>query len=137
MINELLHILIEILCLVALSTPTIVEVANDAHGDFDKDADTIKRLLMMSAATLLTAWLTDRTWSPLLMTFGIFFFFFDYLVTYYLLKNKVVEIKGATWYNYLGKIGRFDNFKLWKRMHPNYRLLIRVVVFATALYFYF
>lgn len=133
----MIRILIEILCVVALSMPTIVEVINDAHGDYDKDKDTIKRVILMAASSLLTMALTDRTWSPWLMTFGIFMFFFDYVVTYYLIKNKVVEIKGATWFNYLGKIGRFDNFKVWKRMRPGYRLLIRTIIFAAALIFYF
>lgn len=129
--------LIEILCVILLSSPTVIEVINDAKGDYNKDADTIKRLILMTVASLITISLTGRTWSPPLLTFGIFFFFFDYLVTYYLIKNRVVEIKGATWFNYLGKVGRFDNFKVWKRMRPGYRLLIRIIVFATALYFYF
>lgn len=138
MILIILPVIYEILALVIQDVPTEVEVANDAHGDFNKTGDVILRIILSCAAVLITIKITDHTiLDSALLTSAMFFASFDYRVTHALIKNKKIEAPGATWFNTTGKEGWFDRIPLWVKIGPWGRFAAKAVVLILAVVNYF
>ena len=112
------------------------EVWNDRHGDLNKAKDVpIRGLLIIIEAALLNYFFHKPIITSLLLSTAIFFLLFDYLVTYVLIRNKVIEprIGGSySWFTYTGKKGLFDTMNWWK-FSPWIRLGIKLAYFFVAL----
>jgi hypothetical protein len=94
---------------------TIWEVWNDRHGDLNKQYDVIARLILLWIEGAAIHFIFHRPLiTSLMISTAIFFLLFDYVVTYVLIQNKVIEVPGAHWFSYTGKKGWFDNLGWWK-----------------------
>ena len=113
---------------------TIWEVWNDRHGDTNKSEDVVLRCIwfIVEAATL-RLFTHKPFFTCLLLSSAVFFLLFDYLVCYFLIRNKVIEVPGAHWFSYMGKSGVVDNLKFWRDMNPWLKLLVRMGYFGLAL----
>jgi hypothetical protein len=112
---------------------TIWEVWNDKFGDTNKSYDVAMRtLLLIAEALLLRLVLRKPFFVCLMLSTAVFFMFFDYIITYVLIQNKVIEVPGAHWFSYTGKKGWFDNLKLW-RFNPWIRLGIKLAYLLISL----
>jgi hypothetical protein len=112
---------------------TIWEVWNDKFGDTNKSYDVAMRtLLLIAEALLLRLVLHKPFFVCLMLSTAVFFLFFDYLVTYVLIRNKVIEVPGAHWFSYTAKRGWFDNLGWWKS-NPLIRLGIKLAYFIISL----
>jgi hypothetical protein len=112
---------------------TIWEVYQDRHGDLNKSDDVAWRVFLIVIEALAVTAITHKPLIvSLLLSSAVFFLTFDYLVTYVLIRNKVIEVPGAHWFSYTGKKGWFDNLKLW-RFSPWIRLGIKLAYFTISL----
>lgn len=110
---------------------TIWEVWNDKFGDTNKSYDVAMRTLLLIAESLFIRLIIHKPFlTCLLLSTAIFFMFFDYLVAYVLIRNKVIE--GSHWFTYTAKKGLFDNMKWWK-FSPWIRLGIKLAYFFVSL----
>lgn len=116
---------------------TIWEVWNDRHGDLNKGADVLIRLILFGIEALILHWIFDKPHpDSLLLSAAIFFFTFDYAIAYVLIRNKVIEPRiggGYTWFSYTGKKGFFDNIGIWKKAGPWLKFSVKLVVLITAI----
>lgn len=119
---------------------TIWEVINDRHGDSNKQYDIIARLILIWIEAALLHFIFHKPLvDSLLLSTAFFFSFFDYLIAYILIKNGTLEPpRGITyyWFDYIAKVGPFDNFKYWKELKPRTKLFVRVVVLIGAIIIY-
>lgn len=119
---------------------TLFELYGDRHGDFNKQGDLIWRVVLILAEAGLLAWLLHKPFvDSILLSSAIFFLVFDYLIAYVLIKNGTLEPpRGITyyWFDYIAKVGPFDNFKYWKALKPRTKLFVRVVVLIGAVIIY-
>ena len=120
---------------------TIWEVWNDRHGDLNKSQDVVIRaiLLIIEAATL-RLFTHKPFFTCLLLSSAVFFMFFDYLITYALIRNKVIEPRiggGYSWFTVTGKKGWFDNLKPWKFASPWVRFGIKLAYLIVSLVLFF
>lgn len=125
----------EVIGFALLFVPYIWEVYSDRNGDHDKTVDVIWRVILSATAVLSCVHLTDHSiWAAGLMCSAIFFLLFDYTVAAVLIKNGVIEAK--SWFSYMGKSGKFDNWGWWRNMHPGWRFAIKMSVFTGSLLIY-
>lgn len=98
---------------------TIWEVYNDRHGDFNKGADVVIRVIYLIIDSLILRLIFQKPFlDSLLLSTAIFFFFFDYAITYVLIKNGTLEPPRGVkyhWFSYMGKVGVFDNLAFWRK----------------------
>lgn len=137
------------LAFVILSIPTIYELWEDRHGETpdQKKKDVYKRVFLMSLASVIVgiiyaiAYATEinegikvyliYTLKAMLLTFAIFFMFFDYVVILILVHRGIVELpKGKKWFSYLSK-SPLDS--VWSKWDWRLRMLIRGVVFVASI----
>jgi hypothetical protein len=121
--------------------PYIWESMNDDKGDFNARFDIwLRGLLMVLVATLNVA-MNELTITFFLrslnMSLAIFFLLFDYTIAFLLIKNKIVEVKGAFWFTYLSKVKQVDKLKAWAGLDAITRLMIRLAYFTLSLLIYF
>lgn len=120
------------------------EVSDDDHGDFNKKKDVVTRAVIMFITAALNAALNGRRLSSALWLLGIsinasvawFFLLFDYTIAWILIRNKIVELKGVSWFDYLGKVGQVDNWGPWRNLTQKRRLWIRVGYFVISMALY-
>lgn len=117
---------------------TLFETWNDRHGDLNKRADLVWRVILILAEAGLLAWVLHKPFiDSILLSSAIFFMTFDYLVAYVLIKNKVVEPRRGTtytWWTYTAKKGFFDNIGLWRRLSPWVKFFVKLICLAISLY---
>lgn len=125
------------LALLILTFPTDFELYRERNGEDPKKKgrSMTVRALLMSVCALGAAWILGLTWlvyfKCLLLSFAIFFLFFDYAVILILVHRGIVELpKGEKWYTYLSK-SPLD--KLFAKVNWKVRMGIRVIVFITAI----
>jgi hypothetical protein len=112
---------------------TIWEVWNDRYGDLNKGWDVVVRINLLVIEAGIPHFAFDKTFFVCLMlSTAVFFLLFDYLITYVLIRNKVIEVPGAHWFSYTGKKGWFDNLGWWKRS-AWIRLGIKLAYFIISL----
>ena len=117
--------------------PTLVEAWLDRHGEnrTGKTKDTLWLIIAILALSLAVLWLFDTNpLKTLALVLGWRILLFDYLVTWLLIRNKVIEDPDARWWSYTGKTARFD--KLVAKIPWRWRLVIRIVLFGSALAFF-
>lgn len=116
---------------------TLWEVWNDRHGDLNKGADVLIRVCLVLAEALAIHFIFVKpVVDCILLSSAIFFMFFDYVVAYVMIKNKVVEPRRGTtytWWVYTAKEGFFDNIPLWKKAGPWIKFSVKLVVLITAI----
>src|SRR5688572_21076350 len=131
----------QILGLCLLFGPYIWEIMNDKRGDFNTKFDTWFRALLMAIVATINTAMNELTFRYFLkslnMSFAIFFLLFDYTIAFLLIKNKIVELKGAYWFTYLSKLKKVDTWQPWQSLDPWTRLMIRAAYFVLALLIYF
>lgn len=114
----------------------IWEVYNDRHGDANKWFDVIVRLIVLVCESqLIHLFLHKPFITSLLLSTAIFFLFFDYVITYILIKNGTVEPPRGVrynWFTYEAKSGIFDTMDWWK-YSPWLRLGIKLAYFLVSL----
>jgi hypothetical protein len=111
----------------------LFEVYQDRHGDLNKSADVAWRVFLIVIEALIVTTITHKPLIySLLLSSAVFFLFFDYVVTYVLIQNKVIEVPGANWFSYTGKKGWFDNLGWWKS-NAWIRLGIKLAYFTISL----
>lgn len=127
---------LHIISIILLFAPTVLELFDDMKGDKNKAADVMLRCLIGVGVALVGFFLIGK---PILDSFmlsmAIHFMFFDYLITYILLRNGTIEQPREVkyhWFSYTGKSGVIDNLKLWKEMKPRTKLYVRVGVLVIA-----
>jgi hypothetical protein len=87
-------------------------------------------LAMLTFCLCFLAWIVNKT-NPLkviAVVLGVRVLVFDYLVSYLLIKNKIIV---GHWFTVTGKTARWD--RLVARIHPWLRFVARLVLFALAL----
>lgn len=122
-------IAIALLCL----APTIYEAISDRKGESKRDKFW-DGLILVGYSVLLAggAYLSGHAWVPVIgLILGFRVLVFDYLIQYLLIKNKVIV---GHWFTYNGKTSWFD--KLAAKIHPVIRFVLRMVVFALAVWWY-
>lgn len=121
--------LIAFLCLI----PTLYEAWSDRKGEDRKGKR--KDFIWLSLVALALAgyawWAGYAPLSVIGLILGFRVLIFDYLVQYLLIKNKVIV---GHWFTYNGKTSWFD--KLAAKIHPVIRLILRLIVFALAVWWY-
>lgn len=138
----------EILGVGLLASPLVWEVLNDKDGDahitrarvfepyqlLSKKIDVYVRVVLIAAAAGFNYWINDVSVSrSVALALAIHFMFFDYVIAFVLIEREII---GGQWFTYMGSKG-IDNIYRWRTMDPRVRLLVRVLVFAGALIFYF
>lgn len=119
---------------------TIWESWSDRNGDLNKSADVVIRVILLVIEGVILRLIFNKPFvDSLLLSTAIFFFFFDYLVAYVLIRNKVIEPRRGTtytWWTYTAKKGVFDNLKFWRNMKPTTKFFVRlgVLVLATLIF---
>jgi hypothetical protein len=64
--------------------------------------------------------------------------FFDYMVTYVLMRRGVIgRIANRHWFDYLGRSSGTDQIEWWREMDPMGRFQIRLIIFCLSLLIYF
>lgn len=148
--NQLFNIFVDALSLALLSVPLIWEVWNDKDGDahvsragwneniqmLSKRVDIYARCVLCGAASMVNTFLGHPLLSSIVMCGAIHFLFFDYIVAYVLMKNRVIDHVYNRWWSVLGSKG-FDNFDWWKGKSWQVRMAIKVAVFIIACLIYF
>lgn len=141
--KQIIHYSMELFAILPLFYPAIWEVRNDRHGDFDKALDVVKRVALFIAAALLNYLLRefhfmhiDRVGpillgmiQPAILSFGLFFFIFDYWIAFRLGHYK-------DFFSYLGKKGTIDNIAWWRGMKPGWRFVVRLIVLHFTILIY-
>jgi hypothetical protein len=127
---------LHIISIILLFAPTVLELFDDTKGDKNKAADVLLRCLLGVGVALVGFFLIGK---PILDSFilsmAIHFMFFDYLITFILLRNGTIEQPRGVkyhWFSYTGKSGVIDNIKFWREMKPTTKLFARVGVLAVA-----
>jgi hypothetical protein len=115
---------------------TIWEVWNDRHGDLNKLNDLIARVALIIIEALTISLIFHKPGiTCLLISTAVFFMFFDYAITYVLIKNGIIEPRiggGYSWFTYTAKKGLFDTMEWWK-FSPWIRLGIKLAYFTISL----
>jgi len=123
-----------IIAVSSLFYPYVWECFNDRNGDPNKKIDVLYRAaLMLFAGILCHIFIGVMFYKGAILSGAIHFQLFDYTIAYILIKRKIIETPGATWYNTLGKKGTIDSLNIWKRFSPHARMIVRVCVSASAL----
>ena len=125
-----------LLAIIILVLPTAWELFNDRAGDLNKAEDVFVRAGLMLGAAAGCYMLGFNFWLSLNLTVAIYFAFFDYIISYILIKNGTLEPPRGVryhWYSYTAKAGLVDNFKFWRNMKPGWKLTIRLAYFAASL----
>jgi hypothetical protein len=113
----------------------IRELLDDRTGDPDKKFDVIWRILFIVCEGLILSWIPGKSFvESLLLSSAIFFFGFDYLVHWIMIRNKVIELpKGETWFSYVGKSSAFDRWKPWVKLGKWGRFAVKFVFLTLAI----
>ena len=131
----------QILGFILLFGPYVWESMNDKRGDFNNRFEVWFRGLLMALVSAVNVALNELTFIFFLrsvnMSFAIFFLLFDYTIAFLLIKNKIVELKGAFWFTYMSKVKKVDTWKPWQTLDPWTRFVIRFSYFSAALLIYF
>lgn len=121
------------ICIILISglVAVVVEAWNDQHGESKKDKvrDAFVLAIAASCLSLLSYWIADvHPLKTIALLLGVRVLVFDYLVTYLLIKNKVIA---GNWFDYMGKTAFTD--RLVAKVPAWLRLLVRVCLFAASL----
>ena len=118
--------------------PTLVESYLDRHGEnrTGKQKDTIWLIVVSLAFALVTYLFGVNPVATVAVILGWRILLLDYLVTYLLIKNKVVEWPEAKkWWSYLGKSSKWD--RIFSKVDWRVMLVLRVVLFGLATWYFF
>ncbi len=132
-------ILYTILAVGILTLPTVFEVYNDRHGDFDKKTDILLRVLLGVVCGGFNHTMGLQFLIAFNLSMAIFFLVFDYIIAYTLIKNGTLEPPRGVryhWFRYTAKDGFVDNVPNWKYANPWLKLGIRVLYFTGSLILY-
>ena len=108
-----------------------VEARNDQWGESKKDKirDAILLTIFASIVSYLAWQFVDvNPLKTVAVLLAVRIAYFDYRVSYLLIKNKIIVGK---WFLYSGKTAKWD--KLISKVNPWLRLVVRVIIFALAL----
>lgn len=124
-----------------LTLPYFWEASDDRLGDFNKRRDVWIRGVLTLCVSLVNTILNARNWvvclaTSLNLSVAWFFMFFDYTIAWILIRNKIVEGRGVSWFDYLGKVGRVDNWTPWRGLSQAKHFWIRVAYLAAAVILY-
>lgn len=120
----------EILAIFVLCSPLIWELFNDKKGDVHPNNDWLIRGSIMGAASLLVSLFVERNFfQAFVMSFGIFFLLFDYLVN--------IMYKKPKWWAYVNKTAFPDRIEQWGGSPWYGRLLIKLIIFGAGFSIYF
>lgn len=138
-ISALLLVVFEMLVVLLLAAPILWEVQDDKEGDFNKQEDVIIRICIALGASGLNMLLRfaislpNMEWhyifKPIALSFGLFFFIFDYWIA-----SKFVEPDKV--YRYLGAEGKFDSNKYWVALGPDGRFCLKLIVLVASIIYY-
>lgn len=121
--------------LFVLFTPLVVELLNDAKGDYNKRIDVVIRLLLSVAVGIFTHFIAGKNiLAGINLAIGIHFMFFDYAINYILYRNGVIT--SPAWFSYLGRSSKVDKIKLWKSIGPYGRLFVKLFYFLISIWLY-
>jgi len=111
-----------------------VEARNDQWGESKKDKirDGVFLTIFASAVSYL-AWrfVEINPLKTVAVLLAVRIAYFDYRVSYLLIKNKVIV---GHWFTYSGKTAKWD--KVISKVNPWVRLAVRIVFFACCLLFF-
>lgn len=123
-----------------LCAPVLVELKRDEDGDMHPNNDYIARgvgMVIMAAATALInpklGFVLDFA-RGLVLSFGIFTFFFPYLINVVLYKKGV--IKNHRWWNHLSKEAIPDKWVWWSSTPWFFRMMLLFIVFLACVKVY-
>src|SRR5688500_19636669 len=103
-----------ILAIVSLFVPLLWELWSDRNGETaeDKIDDVLWRIGFIFLAGLINLLIHKPIVDSMFLALAIHWFFFDYIITWWLIKEGVVETN-KSWFEYLGKYSVMDNFRIW------------------------
>lgn len=129
---------IELVSIVVLSSVTLGEVLNDAHGDaHDKtNHDVTWRVIGTLLSALVVRFINHNHtfFQDLCMSTAIFCAFFSYVVNYVELKNNVTT--DADWWNHLNDKSYPDKSKLWRAIPWQWRAVIYALILIAGILIY-
>lgn len=116
---------------------TIWELWNDRKGDFNKMLDVIIRIALLALEAVAAHLQLQKPYLVALnLSAAIFFFFFDYLIAFILIRNGTLEPPRGVkyhWFTYVAKDGVVDNVPHWKNANPWLKLAIRTLYLSGSL----
>ncbi len=127
--------MIDIFRIICLSLPVFVELYDDRNGDKHPNNDWLFRGITMIFFSGLFALLyhDKNVIQNLLLSFGIFAFFFPYLINIVHLKRGVIKLApGEKWYNHLSAKAWPDNQEWWNGIPWYARLIMMGIVFLAC-----
>jgi hypothetical protein len=142
-----LLLILEVICFLILFYPVIWERHNDRNGETrsEKGKDVFIRGLLMVGTSIVNYLLRDLQLldlhslvqllrgivKPFVMSFSQFFLAFDHLI------NWRLGHRGYAAFTYLGKTSALDTNKLWIGLGPWGRFIFKLIVFMSAMIYYF
>ena len=127
---------LEIFCILLLILPTVWELINDRKGDAHPNNDWMYRgLLMLLASGAVAIIHPEKNFIQcFLLSFGVFAFFFTYLVNIVHLCYGVTEDR--KWWNHLSKNAFPDNIQMWADTPWYGRMFILAVILLVGIKLY-
>ncbi len=128
--------ILEIFCIACLCLPLLWELWDDRNGEKHPNNDWALRALFMVLGSGLASLFSHKhnMIQNLLLSLGIFVFFFPYLMNIVHLKRKVTTDK--KWWDHLSKDAWPDNQDWWNGIPWFARLVLVGIVFAATLMVY-
>jgi hypothetical protein len=127
-----------IIALLTLFLPLLWEIYSDRKGETseEKMRDVLWRLLLTAVAALTNFFLIGKPiLDTIFLTLAIHWMFFDYIITWWLIKKGVIETH-KTWFEYLGKFSVMDNLRAWVTIGAKGRFWVKVGVLVVAILIY-
>lgn len=127
---------IEILCILLLSSPMLVELYNDRNGDHHPNNDWMLRGLLMLVSALIVFFIHPHKnfLQGLLLSFGIFLLFFPYLINIVHYQRKVII--DSRWWDHLSSTAIPDKWYWWSNTPWYGRFFIMAAIFAACVMLY-
>jgi hypothetical protein len=123
------------LFLIACLVPSLVEAWLDRKGEttLGKYKDTIWLVVASLGLAGVAWWLGQRPLPVIGLVLGWRILVFDYLVTWLLIRNDVIN-PNAKWWDYTGKTSKIDQWV--SKIDWKVRLLIRGLIFISCLLYF-
>jgi hypothetical protein len=131
----------EIIALILLSLPLIIELYDDRNGEKHPSKDWFYRsfIAVVAAIAVASVWPKLGFWIDflrgLVLSFGIFALFFPYLMNIILYRNGVIT--NHRWWSHLSTKAALDSWRLWGNSPWYVRLFILLLTFFAACLVYY
>ena len=134
--------ILEIFCVLVLCLPLVEELYLDRNGDAHTDGySLLNRVVTVVISALCVAVINPKLglWEDsgrsIALSFGIFTFFFPYLINIILYKRGVIG--NHRWWSHLGTNGFPDTWSWWRSTPWYYRMFFLLIILLAGAIVYF